>query len=282
MGKNVPNNKTFETCFNGNKDGAGYMYSYKGKVHIEKGLMTFDDFKKSLSKTYSKIGGKKCAKKIAFVYHFRITTQGGVQPELTHPFSLSEDYADMRKLSNVCDFGVAHNGIITATSDYSAKDHNDTMTFIKEIAYPLLTKNKTIDKNCIHNILEKFLHGNRVVILDGNGNAEMFGDWIEDNGVYYSNSGYKPYDFKRFDYYSKWWENFGTAKRFNLSARQKSDIKLYRETFCDDCAGDLMLDYDVTEDRYILICTNCGQEYYIDDDLAEIILDDDYCYGNAN
>ena len=50
-------------------------------------------------------------------YHFRISTQAGVSPEMTHPFPLSNRPARLRKLDLRCRVGVAHNGVIRLTSD---------------------------------------------------------------------------------------------------------------------------------------------------------------------
>lgn len=296
MGVKTPSNDIFQRCFEKNSDGAGYMYSHNGKVHIEKGLMTFDDFKKSVENTFKKLGGKKACKKIPMVFHFRITTQGGVQKELTHPFAFSNNYEDMRKTSLDVDCGVAHNGIISATSS-NANDHNDTMEFIKDIAYPLMNSHdKTLD---VHNLIEKFLHGNRVIFLHGNGSVEMFGDWTEDKGVFYSNDGYKESSFKLFSSYGGYYSHlYGVnankvdrkkiiTKKEDLrvfSPWQKEDMLQWGESWCEECGGDLDINYDDVLDCWVATCRYCGERYYVDDETFEEIFgyadDEDYYYAH--
>ena len=35
---------TLQNCWNANDDGAGFMYAEKGKLHIQKGFFTFEEF----------------------------------------------------------------------------------------------------------------------------------------------------------------------------------------------------------------------------------------------
>lgn len=286
-GAKVPTNETLKTCFTGNPDGAGYMYASNGKVHIEKGLMTFDDFKKSFDRTIRKLGGRKAARKIPMVLHFRISTQGGVQPELTHPFAFGNNYDDMKKLSCDVDCAVAHNGIISATSS-GAKDHNDTMEFIKDIAYPLMNSHdKSLD---VHGLIDKFLNGNRVIFLRGNGTVDMYGDWVEDKGVFYSNQNYKQVktllksweDYSDY-YYDRYYgavKDNSKAKTKQLTHFQRKDLREIGETWCDHCGNDLYIEYDPVDDKYYAYCDYCGQRYEVDEETADAYFELQYNWGN--
>lgn len=44
-----------ETMFENNPDGAGYMYAYNNRVHINKGFMTLKELLNSLDKLKKKI-----------------------------------------------------------------------------------------------------------------------------------------------------------------------------------------------------------------------------------
>lgn len=283
-GKKMPAKSNFKNCFSNNGDGAGYMYSYNGKVYIEKGLMTLSDFKKSLKNTFKSLKIKDNGESLHMVFHFRISTQGGVQPELTHPFPLSNDYDDMKKLSNVCDIGIAHNGIIDFASSYSVKDHNDTMEFIKEIAYPQIGGNTMYFKNQDTMSLFKYLlKNNKIVILNGDGHAELIGDWVEDNGVFYSNTTYKQEktSFKVFktygDYCSYYGSYYGYEKPKQLSKSQLADIKTSKTIFCDFCGEECVIQYDDDLQCYIAICLGCGQTYELDEKTAEFALQNGLC-----
>ena len=50
----LPSIDTLETCFDHNSDGAGLMYVDNGKVVIDKGYMTFKDFKRHYEKLCKK------------------------------------------------------------------------------------------------------------------------------------------------------------------------------------------------------------------------------------
>ena len=70
--RNAPlNNVTMaylEDAFDSNPDGAGLMYRVKGRIHIVKGLMTWQHFESKLSLIADK----------AAVIHFRWATHGAI------------------------------------------------------------------------------------------------------------------------------------------------------------------------------------------------------------
>jgi hypothetical protein len=184
----MPEYETLRTCFENNDDGAGYMFAYGGKVRIVKGLMTFSDFIISLDKAVARYG-----EKLAFVLHFRWSTQAGVRRDCTHPFPLSKSMTDLRKLTTECEIGIAHNGIISLTSSFK-KDitYSDTMEFIADYL-SLIIKTRDYHKSADTLRLIERLSESKLAILDGGGHCELTGgDWLLDNGVYYSNDGYLP------------------------------------------------------------------------------------------
>jgi len=184
----MPDYETLRNCFDNNEDGAGYMFAYNGKVHIVKGLMTFGGFIKSLTDTVTRYGKDR-----AYVLHFRWSTQAGVRKDCTHPFPLSKDMNDLRKLKTDCDIGIAHNGVISLTSSYlKTLTHNDTMEFITKYL-SLIIKDRNYYKDPDKLKLIERLTDSKFAILDGTGRCELIGkDWIKDNGVFYSNDGYLP------------------------------------------------------------------------------------------
>ena len=159
--------------------------------------MTFDGFLRSLTKTVMQYGADR-----AYVLHFRWSTQAGIRRDCTHPFPLSKKMSDLRKLKTTCDIGIAHNGIIPLTSSYSKTiNYSDTMEFITEYL-SLIVKNRDYHKDPDTVKLIEKLSDSKLAILDGDGHCELTGgDWIEDNGVFYSNDGYKqPRIFSSFGY----------------------------------------------------------------------------------
>jgi len=184
----MPDYETLKNCFENNGDGAGYMFAHGGRVHIVKGLMTLEDFIKSLVSTVTKYG-----QDIAYVLHFRISTQAGVRKDGTQPFPLSKSMNELRKLKTSCNFGVAHNGIIYLTSSVK-KDvtYSDTMEFITDYL-SLIIRDRDYYKDADTLTLIERLSESRLAILDGGGHCELTGEgWILDDGIYYSNDGYLP------------------------------------------------------------------------------------------
>ena len=319
MGQTIPSKKTFKNCFDNNSHGAGFMFALDGKVHIEKGFMTFDAFRQGLKKKLKDLHIKDNGKSMPMVFHFRITSQGGVEQALTHPYPLCDNYDQMKQLSVVSDFGVAHNGIIDFASNYGVKDHNDTMEFIKNVLYPMIKGNKNWyqDEDKI-DILDYLLDGNRVAVMDGDGHVELFGNWTEDKGIFYSNCSYS-YERKTYDYKSltdngwykvgnTWYKNNTTvtpvrkdedypfneddydeddkwykkaSQLYNpLSDKQVSDLYTYGRLQCSKCGEDMILEYDETTDCYIAMCPECGEIYYLDDETASFAISQDIGYDD--
>lgn len=186
-----PSKTTLKTCFENNPDGAGFMYAYNKKVYIEKGFVKFNEFWKKLQATRKLVGDA-----LPYVLHFRISTQAGKRPDCTHPYPLSKNMEDLRKLSTTAKIGVAHNGIIELTSyGYSYQKqitYNDTMEFITDYL-SLIIQNKDYYKNKDTLKLIERLCGSRLAILDEDGYCQLIGDgWVLDNGIVYSNTSYMP------------------------------------------------------------------------------------------
>lgn len=180
-----PEKKWLKNCFDNNDDGAGFMYAANGRVNIIKGFDTFEKFWSALGRARRKVGDDK-----AFVMHFRIATQG-FEMTMTHPFPLSEKMSDLKMLRCKCNIGVAHNGIISLTSDGS-KHYSDTMKFITDYM-SLLVRGFGWRKNQrVRNAIEGLIHGSRLSVMDKYGNTDELGDgWVDEEGILYSNTSYK-------------------------------------------------------------------------------------------
>ncbi len=96
-----PSLATIKTMFLRNPHGAGYMFARDGIVHISKGYMDVESYIEALRREHF-------TAKDAVVYHFRISTQAGVNPAMTHPFPLSNKLAHMKALQGVQRHGAVH------------------------------------------------------------------------------------------------------------------------------------------------------------------------------
>lgn len=251
-------------CFKNNPDGAGFMFAHNGKVHIRKGYMDFDSFMNALTEVRTKYGDK-----IPYVMHFRISTQAGVNQQCCHPYPLSANMNDLKQLSTSADIGIAHNGIISLTSDSKVKDYNDTMKFITDyVSWIIEDVNWWKNKNKAK-ALEK-LCGSKLAILGKDNHVELVGDFIKDKGCYYSNSTYKEpkYVMPKFSnthyispYYSNWedWEEY-----YN----KRSGKYEFEELYCPLC-----LDGD---DSYCCECAHYKKCKTLQKYVEDMCLDDTY------
>lgn len=196
-GVKMPSHETIKRMWEGNHDGAGFMYVENGHVCIEKGFMKFKNFKAALEKLEKRLD----LTSTPVVMHFRITTHGGTRPENTHPFPVTDNVTALGKPRTNCDLGVAHNGIITSVSP--RKGISDTMEYIAsqlaplKRAVPQFYKNSDLMK-MIENAVES-----KLCFLTRKGELYTVGNFIEDEGVLYSNSSYKEprFDWRKYDSY---------------------------------------------------------------------------------
>ena len=184
-GVRQPSIATIHTMFNRNPHGAGYMCIRDGKVFISKGFMDEDTF-------IDVIRNEHFTEKDAVVYHFRISTQAGVTPEMTHPFPLSRRRSDMKALDVFCRCGVAHNGIIKLTSDVSNKEYSDTAIFVTDYLADLIRKPSDLQNPTMLRYIQH-LAGSKLAIMDERGNITTIGNFINMGGLLYSNSSFMAY-----------------------------------------------------------------------------------------
>ena len=186
-----PEEKILQNCFENNSDGAGFMYSYQGEVHIKKGYETFKGFMNALNASRAITGDK-----VPYVMHFRIATQG-YEKTMTHPFPLSTKMNNLKRLKIKCNIGIAHNGILDITSDGSHQ-YSDTMKFITDYLSLIIRGYDWYEDKRTCQLIERLIEGSRLAILDKNDHCQLMGKgWEESNGVHYSNHSWarEPYKY---------------------------------------------------------------------------------------
>lgn len=185
----LPEEKIMQTMFRNNSDGAGFCFCLNGEVRIQKGYMTYETFTEALDKVSEKIDTYATP----MIFHFRISTHGGINSSLCHPFPISKYMSDLKCLTASTKLGIVHNGIIDIRA---RKGISDTMTYITE----RLAKRYKWDKEFYksrkqRNVIQTEIGSSKMAFLDYKGDIYTVGDFIEDNGILYSNSSYKERDF---------------------------------------------------------------------------------------
>jgi len=185
-GVDMPSEDTLRTMWVNNPHGAGIMYADgSGKVLIDKGYMDWTSFIGRIKA----LGEPEIVKEMAVVLHFRIATHGGINPSNTHPFPVSERIRALKKLRGACKVGVAHNGIIPIVP---RKGISDTMEFIASELAPMAERNPKWYKSSetLERIGERIR--SKLAVLDGSGYTCVTGEFIEEKGVWYSNTSFRP------------------------------------------------------------------------------------------
>lgn len=163
---------TLKECYDNNPDGAGFMYAEGKKLHIEKGFFSYKTFYDAFKKHENKQA----------VIHFRIKTHGKIDTANCHPFAVNNSV------------GFVHNGVI---SGYGDSDFSDTVRFNEAILRPLVNKwgNLALFQDPIIELIEGRIGYSKLVFLDRHGNHKIMNEakGVWDDGVWYSNTSYKPY-----------------------------------------------------------------------------------------
>ena len=193
-GIDMPDKEILKVMFENNPDGCGFMYAIGGVVHIEKGFMTFDAFIKAVNRLD--------LKDVPVVMHFRIATSGGIDKGICHPFPISDKRKNLVKCHTITDVGVVHNGIIPISAP---KNMSDTMQYITSrlSIYKAIQPDFHTIPNCQKRI-EKEIKS-KMVFLDNKSRIVKIGEFIEDKGIWYSNTSYMPH--KSYCFYD-WDKNY--------------------------------------------------------------------------
>ena len=184
-----PNVTTIRRMFQNNPDGAGYMVARDGKVIISKGFMNVDEYIEA-------IRAEHFTAKDPVVYHFRISTQAGVNPQMTHPFPLSNRIEHMKVLDVECSCGVAHNGIIRLTTDRNNHEYSDTALFIANYLSLIIREPGDLKDERVLTLIHR-LAGSKLAIMDGEGYIATVGEYINQKGLLFSNASFETDTYYR-------------------------------------------------------------------------------------
>ena len=206
----LPPSKTIKTCFENNPDGCGYMLKTRQGVKINKGYFDVDEL-------INKLFTIKDIQDVELGIHFRITTHGATNALNCHPFAIKRKLKDIRRTQQTAAAAVMHNGVLSSVKVKSNSGLSDTAVYTRDVLNPLKTLNGGALTNSkqASDIINATRGTSRLLIFDGQG-VKMFGNWLEDNGVFYSNDSYKA---RYFDAWNTGWNSFwNTSKPLNFEA----------------------------------------------------------------
>lgn len=283
----LPKKEELKNSFEYNGDGAGFMYVNNGKVIIDKGYMTYENFIgrfDELCEEFNNFENK------SLVIHCRIGTSSSNTAKNTHPYPLSYKEKDLHKKYIETDLGVAHNGVISDyTPHWKNPTTNDTQEFIMKYLTPLYKNYKEFYKNkYIMNGIEDIIKS-KLVFLDTEDKIYFVGKekFIEeDTGLFFSNDSYR-YSLKYLDWYDEL-----TNKNFEYYTKEKYDDIPYYDiydkngngldeiVYCEDLRYLDYSDYIYEDNNFRQICNDYTAFDTYNYDLYEIIDEKAYLIGN--
>jgi predicted glutamine amidotransferase len=265
-GINVPDDQNIKNMWETNSDGAGFMYTFKNKVYIEKGFMKLDDLMNAMKHVSKRLKVDNLElKDIPIIYHFRIKTHGANNPANTHPFPISSKEQHLKALDLMADIGVAHNGIISSALSFG--DMSDTASYIAHVLTPLAMLDKDFYKKPYgKTIMENTIGSSKLAFLDKDGNIETIGDFK--NGtkagttdLLYSNLNHE------YDWSSYKSSPYGTYSYGYGAAKNKGN---YYDSAEFEILKPIPKDFNVsyfskTTNKEQLFKTQSGDTYFMDD-----------------
>lgn len=270
IGKKMPSLEKLDYWFTSHKDGAGIMFNDAlHKVHILKGAMTVTELHNLQSKMIELIKPLTPAQ-INIVWHFRQATEGTVKPQNCHPFPVSSNKKELASLDLITNRAIAHNGIIwnygegglTELTNADTDDTTDTQKFIERY---LSRMGKTVFNQGVRSLIAEYTQS-RFAILDET-NINFIGEFIKDDGLYFSNSGYKEVKPSPVLSYAD-----------SIYAKEYKDWKQYRYKYqCDYCGITTEELYDVGDG---LVCKSCVN--ILDDFGSDVASSDEASESDSN
>jgi len=195
-----------------NDDGAGVAWiNDEKKVCFKKGIMKVEE----MIAFYEKFEPR-----FPHVVHFRTSTAHGVCPELTHPFIVSEESEETTEYCGDSPV-LFHNGVVSSWKELALTYFVSSMKRVPEGTWSDSRLAAVMAFRMGTNILN-WMDG-KYVLMNGE-NVKTFGDFMEDDGVLFSNSGYKTYEYC--GTYNANWQNGGGASP-QTSFRPKNDTDEY-------------------------------------------------------
>lgn len=262
----LPDDDILKKCFEKNPHGSGILLFRKDSniLEIHKGMMTFDDFKKTFDSL-------NIQKEDEAVFHFRITTSGGTSAENCHPFPISALINQLKATEITTPRAFVHNGIL-GNGDETLKI-SDTQKFVRDVMSRDEISN-FLDDEEVQKYIEKLAgYGNKFYVADAEKKVfKRFGNWTEDSGLYFSNMLWKntyknnySRSYQHGSYYNDYPYNYSYGHNYSYNYSSSSQIPDFDSILCPLCDSTMN---KMTKNYEFYICPKCGTVY--NDDTFEV------------
>ena len=288
IGAALPLENHLRNGFMKNTDGSGVAFWKKDSsiIHIKKDFKTFPEFYQYFTENVTVDD--------ACIVHFRLGTHGLSDIGNRHPFPVTNDPELLRTPELDCLLATAHNGVLTQYNRADDKKLSDTQRFIIEILSDPLVKDN-LRQTVIKKLIIEFLDNDKLSVLFPNGEILLFGDFTEDEGCHFSNTGYnyapicnhynnnyqsaaRGANDVNWNRFSHWDERliagaedaqksligFQPAQKSNEASAKKQDNQSYNSILgkCDSCLEEKVLrSYELpNKEEMFLFCKKCRKQ----------------------
>lgn len=182
--------------YNCNGQGSGYMFKRYGekKITVRKGFFNCDELIESIK-------SEKLGIMDELSVHHRIGTGGAVNGPNSHPFVISTDPSEVPATNITTNKPcLVHNGIFRNLDYFEMMNpqFSDTYAFARYVMTEPEHINLFIeDQNAFENKLRKVLGWSKITIMFPDRDMISYGEFIEDDGYFHSNGGYKSKVYDR-------------------------------------------------------------------------------------
>jgi len=229
--------------YQSNTQGSGFMWkkANSNRVGVSKGYFNLEQLLKSYKKMKFTIDDE-------VVVHHRIGTSGNKDAANTHPFYLHEDITICTKTESLENLiAVCHNGVFSSSkiTKYMTSGYSDTVAFAnKYMTQPGLIELLIHNSKTFETVTSDFVDGDKLCFLFPDRDLLMIGNYIEDDGYYHSNMGYKRYtqnvggvEYPTYNYGYSSYNNYNYGRQLNLydDNYYKSRNKTSTKTITNSC-----------------------------------------------
>ena len=176
----VIDHDTLRRSYEANPDGCGMAYLTDDGIEIET-TMDFDVFYEGYEQALREYPDSP------FLIHFRIATHGSVDENNCHPFYIESHHEDVQRV-------FMHNGTITPLTGECNKVSGVSDTVVFGLAILEHLPLGWEDNPAITKLIEHYIGWSKIVVMDEFGAVTIYNEQkgVWDNGVWYSNTTYKP------------------------------------------------------------------------------------------
>lgn len=221
--------ETVARCAANNPDGFGVAFPTSKGTRVQKTMK---------AETFLNWAMDERRITVPMLLHCRIATSGVVNTKTCHPFKVAnaQPHVKVKQRDTATYYTthapvMAHNGILRAFEPSKHSIVSDSIIFCEDWLAPL-AELTNLHSDAAEYLIAPVIDGSRLAILTDDGEWSLHGEgWIEDNDIFYSNSGYLPrtnrYGYS-YGYGSDWWKDWDEWDYYTPTAKTNETADVIR------------------------------------------------------